>query len=189
MIKKALLGLSYLVFPTSFAHDTQEAFLNIEVSKESVHVKSEFPWTIRKALFKFDSTLDNSTNTDDIQTSFIRYVQSNLILTDYEGIQLELLKVYQAENAGHSHQTNYNFIYKGEELHKVTNTLLFNINDNQKNYHSLSKTNFTTIQKRPSFILNVSDKINYYWLLLPLFSLLALLIVKLKSIFLNKSDG
>ncbi len=62
--------------------------------------------------------------------------------------------------------TNYTFVFKGSEFTKVSNTLLFNINAKQKNYHTLiinkTKETYITTVKEPSFKLENKTQMPTY---------------------------
>lgn len=156
-----------------YAHDSNQAHFKIEIQENCVVVITEFPWTIRKALLDFAPELKNSNDKDLFQTAFFNYINSTLILSDSEGNQIKLVSVKEMKNDGHSHQTNFKFTFEQSDIYRIKNFILFNVNAEQTNFHSIVKNQaeyeFITTNIDPEFIL--SNKItsnsgrNFLWLL------------------------
>ncbi|MBU2998038.1 hypothetical protein KO500_16470 [Cellulophaga baltica] len=144
------------VFFSTYAHDVKEAYFKIEESDAEILVKAEFPWTIRKAVFKFKPELKNNKSKEAIDNAFFEYVQSNLILKDLDGNTIQLLNIEASNNnAGHSHQSNFTFYFKKATLLEVQNTIMFNLSDSHTNLHSFINSGnskiYTTSLNEPSF--------------------------------------
>ena len=61
---------------------------------------------------------------------------------------------------GHSHQNDYVLTYKGNSVEEITNTIMFNINDNQVNYITVQLDGDNTPIKRKKLSLrSISLKI------------------------------
>ena len=143
----------------AYAHDSKEAFFTIPQNGKNgrVQVQAEFPWTIRTALLTYDSTLQTATSRAAFEQAMFNYVKANLILQDPNGQALALSKTYEVEHQGHSHQSNFIFEYKGNRVHQISNTMLFNVSDQQTNYHTILADNqnwaFETTVSQPAFIV------------------------------------
>jgi hypothetical protein len=165
------LLLSVLFFK-AYAHDAKEAYFKIEESEAEILVKAEFPWTIRKAVFKFKPELKNNKSKEAIDNAFFEYVQSNLILKDSNGNTIQLLNIEASnDNAGHSHQSNFIFYFEKATLFEVQNTIMLNLSDSQTNFHSFIKSGdskiYTTSLNEPSFKCKTKAVFNdKLWLLL-----------------------
>ncbi len=83
------------------------------------------------------------------------------------------------ENMGHSHQNNYHITYKGSSFERIKNTIMFNIFDNQVNYHRImaNATNnvFKTTKDQTAFELSDKKDFSNWWI----FVLIAILVVVL----------
>lgn len=121
-----------------FVHETNEAFFKFVQKQNTIEIEAEFPWTMRNALIAFNPSLENSTNKNAFENSFIEYIKANLILKDKNGDTLEYQAFQKLENNGHSHQNYYRVIFKGNDLFEITNTMMFNLNDNQINYNRIT---------------------------------------------------
>ncbi|PCJ96510.1 MAG: hypothetical protein COA50_06945 [Flavobacteriaceae bacterium] len=170
-----LLSLVCVLHSSGFAHEANEAFFKIVQKENTVEIQAEFPWTMRNALLNFNPSLKNFSSKKDFENTFIAYLKANLILTNTQGNKLNFQKFVALENMGHSHQNIYLIIFKGNELHKITNTIMFNVFDNQVNYNTLTlnseQTIFKTSKGLAYFVLK-EKKHSKYWLfsflLLPL---------------------
>ncbi len=160
------------MFFKTYAHDTKEAYFKIEESEHKILIKAEFPWTIRKAVFKFKPELKNNESKEAIDNAFFEYVQSNLILKDSDGNVIKLLNIEASnDNAGHSHQSNFIFYFEKATFFKVRNTIMFNLNDSQTNFHSFVNSGdfkiYTTSLNEPSFKCKTKAVFNdKLWMLL-----------------------
>lgn len=143
--------------PFGYAHEVNEAFFKINQKENTVEIEAEFPWTMRNALIAFNPSLENATSKKDFENTFIEYIKANLILTDKKGNKLKYQEYRELKNSGHAHQNNYLIIFKGDELYEIINTILFNVYNNQVNYHTITSNskqeNFTTKKGEQRFIL------------------------------------
>jgi len=187
MHKSFLYIVFLLIFPINiWAHDGYNAYFNIEQIEGRVIIHAELPWTIRNALLIFSPKLEKSKSKEEFEKAFFIYVKSNLILTDFNGINLDLISVYEVKKNNHSHQTNYIITYKGI-LHQVQNSILFNVNSNQINHHtfenSASKLIFKTTNNQHIFTFKENrfenQYKNYLWLL-ALFCTIPIILLKIK---------
>lgn len=151
------------------AHQTNEAFFEYNQKKNTVQVIAEFPWSMRNALIEFNHSLENSTNKKDFENTFREYINKNLILKNKNGHALQFKAFNKIENKGHSHQNNFQIIFKGNNVFEIKNTIMFNLYPNQVNYNKVSvnyKTiTFTTDKNATHFYLN-EHSYNKYWCLL-----------------------
>lgn len=147
-----------------YAHDSKEAFFTIPQDGRNgrVQVQAEFPWTIRTALLTYDTTLQTAKTRAEFDQALFNYVKANLILQDPDGQPLQLIKAYEAEAGGHGHQSNFIFEYSGNRVHQITNTMLFNLSDQQINYHTILADNqnleFETTVAQPAFVVQYVPK-------------------------------
>jgi len=151
-----------------YAHQTNEAFFTIIQKEKSIEIQAEFPWTIRNALIAFNPSLEKSTNNKDFENTFIEYIKENLILKDENGKTLKFQSFKELRNSGHSHQNDYQIIFKGSLLFEITNTIMFNIYENQVNYNTVTINSkqkiFKTKKGVTHFELIKSKKTNYWYL-------------------------
>ncbi|WP_179320436.1 DUF6702 family protein [Winogradskyella helgolandensis] len=120
----------------SFAHDANKAFFTIQQKEAMVEVTAEFPWSIRNALIDASPELENAKSQNDFDTAFFEYVQNNFQIRN-NGSSLKLLSVNDASHKGHSHQTNFVFLFQGTEFDDIKNTMMFNIYKDQENFHDV----------------------------------------------------
>ena len=169
----------------SYAHDSSKAYFNITQNSENVIVNAEFPWTIRKALLDFKPALEKAKKTQVFKAAMFDYVASSFIITNKHGSPLNLLSISTAKSTGHSHQLDYIFTFEAGKISSVTNTLLFAINNNQLNYHSVQNNDevtFVTSNEQPTYMLEQkTNNLWWLWLLVPLALLGALLYFLKKS--------
>jgi len=167
---KSIIIFILFNFLTSFgfSHDSNKAFFKINQEVKYFEIEAEFPWSIRNALLEFNPELENATSKQEFIASLKRYIAKHLILSSKSGNQFELMQLKEITNTGHSHQSNYSIIYKGEDLKTITNKLLFNINQDQQNYHQLNnddnEVKFTTFKNQPTFNLPNTQISNYWYL-------------------------
>ncbi|WP_296386289.1 hypothetical protein, partial [Winogradskyella sp.] len=71
------------------------------------------------------------------------------------------VSVKEVTSQGHSHQNNFMFVFAGNINATITNTLMFNIYDNQKNYHEVEINNkeleFLTTSEKTSFKIDLGS--------------------------------
>jgi hypothetical protein len=171
-----------------YAHESNEAFFNIVQKQNTIEIQAEFPWTMRGALIAFNPELKAASNKEAFEKTFVEYMKFNLIFTNELGERLDYSGYREMDNNGHSHQNNYLLIFNGNRFSQVTNTTMFNIYDNQVNYHTLIKNDeeytFVTNQGQPSFELPKHDSMNYWWvfmLIFPVYFLISRFLIKSKN--------
>lgn len=120
---------------TSYAHDSDKAFFDITTENNTTVVVSEFSWSIRSALKKFDPNFVNARTEEEINQVFFNYAKSHLKIFKKNGDQLKLIKVILDKNPEHHHSTNYKLIYEGKDIASITNTLLLEHIKSQENFH------------------------------------------------------
>ncbi|MEM7186264.1 MAG: DUF6702 family protein [Bacteroidota bacterium] len=138
--------MKYVVFLCSFllgnhllhAHEVNEAFFTIKKQGDQIVVETEVPWTLRNALLAFDPKLEHATSKQEFESTFFRYIQQNLIIVDAEGNIVPLIGFKELERSGHSHQNDLILWFGGTTVAKITNTVMFNIYDDQVNYTSIN---------------------------------------------------
>lgn len=154
----------------TFAHEVNKAYFNFTVKDHLVEVEAEFPWTMRNALLNFNPKLENSSNKQDFEDSFTEYIRQNLILKSSNGSNLELISFKELERKGHGHQNNYLIVFEGQNLFEITNTIMFNLYNNQVNFNSIktgsSERVFETTKGSKYFTLNKEQHSSYWYLLI-----------------------
>jgi len=175
---KIFLALSFLVLSyASFAHEPNEAFFEITQKGNTTEVIAEFPWTLRNALIEFYPSLETANSKSDFESVFIKYIKANFILTGINGKDFKFVEFEELPNDGHSHQGKYLIVFSGNDLSIVTNTLLFNMYDNQKNHHKTTinsiEDTFETALGNATFEINNPGRLSfkYWWVALVLFPL------------------
>jgi len=152
------------------AHETNEAFFAFIQKETTVEIEVEFPWTLRNALIEFNPLLENSTTKKEFENTFSNYIKETIILKDKNGKLLHYQGFIELETKGHSHQNRYLLIFKGTNLFEVINTIMFNVNDNQVNYNSITinstEMTFKTKKGSNKFYINDSTTANYSYFLL-----------------------
>lgn len=164
------IGFLFLAMTVGYAHETDEAFFKLIQKENTVEIEAEFPWSLRNALIAFDPTLATAKAKSAFENAFIAYLKANLILKSKDGRAFEFVAFTEVENNGHSHQNTYVLVYKGTDLHSVYNTLLFNINAGQENYHTLfvdtKEQAFVTTKEQEYFEWADTNIFSYWWFLL-----------------------
>lgn len=174
-----LLVISHV---NAIAHNSKEAFFVIEQKDSLVEIKAEFPWTLRNALLAFKPELEGAKNKASFEDAFFEYVKSTILLKSSNGNQLELFKVKEVENIGHSHQNNFIFLFRGNSLTEIKNEIMFNISRQQTNYHSIliagKKRKFTTSINNPKFNIREQNGNDNWWIVIFIVPLLFLVLKK-----------
>ena len=146
-----VIGFLFSVINNAFSHSPNEVSFSIYEKDTFVLVDTEFPWSIRNAVFMADSTLNESSSFDEIKVSLFNYVTQNFVMTSVDGKVIKLLKLIDLKNQGH--HENYQFVFENKEIGKIKNTLLFNFSEKQKNFHFLNlegeKTKFVLTPEFP----------------------------------------
>jgi hypothetical protein len=172
---------------SGYGHDVNIAFYKIEQKKTFVEINASFSFTLRNALLKFSPSLKNAKTKQAFENTLFNYVKANLVLIDNKGKEMEFLSFNELDNNDHSGQENIKLLFKGTNLARIKNTLIFNVVDKQINYHSIiSKSNeekdFITNRKESSFSLEAKSDLNNSFLF---FIPIAILLVFTIFFFLN----
>lgn len=181
----------FLIFFASIysvkAHDANKAFFVVTQQENEVIVEAEFPWTIRKAIFKEFPILETTKNQQVFDDIVFKYMNKYLQLYTRNNEKLLLKSVqYVKKEKGHSHQNNYVITFKGNSFFKVENRLMFNGIRNQKNYHTLllngEENQFITTEKNSWFTQKTAHKNrNLKWFTLVALASLLFIIYKKKQ--------
>lgn len=148
MIKPALILGLLISINNAFSHSPNEVSFSIYEKETSILVDTEFPWSIRNAVFIYDTTLSNKSSIEEIHASLFDYVNQNFVLKEYNGKQIKLLQVLDSKNQGH--HENFQFVFEKKAIGSIKNTLLFNFSKKQKNIHVLK-----TVGKNKKFVLTI----------------------------------
>lgn len=182
---KYLYIVLFLVCGNSiYAHEPNEAFFIFNLGEELITVQAELPWSMRNALIDYNPNLETSSNKQDFENTFVRYIKDNLILKDKNGLVLEFEKFNELNNNGHSHQNDYLLTFKGNTLVEVTNTIMFNTYTNQINYNTITwiGSKFKTSKNENSFKIVKESKLGFFqswWLyLIPILLAISMFIYK-----------
>jgi hypothetical protein len=155
MIKSALVLGLLISINCAFSHSPNEVSFSIYEKDTSILVETEFPWSLRNAVFIADSSLNDSSSYKEIKTSLFNYVNQNFVIIDVNGKQIKLLKLIDLKNQGH--HENYQFVFEKKEIGKIKNTLLFNFSSKQKNFHLFQlngkKLEFVLTKENPEKII------------------------------------
>ncbi|AUC76384.1 hypothetical protein [Olleya sp. Bg11-27] len=169
-MKYVLFSLIGLVHIFGYTHETNEAFFKITQKENTIEIEAEFPWTIRNALINYNPLLEHSVTKIDFQETFANYIKDNLILKNKSGAVLSFQDYQELENNGHSHQNNYLLLFNGTNLFEISNTIMFNIYDNQVNYNTVTvgskEKTFKTSNGASRFVLDTNNKETYWYVLL-----------------------
>lgn len=173
-----------------FAHDTNKCFFKIIQESGVIKVEAEFPWTMRNAVLEEFPELTNSKSQEDFDTALFNYIKSNFIVKN-EGENLELISVNNAPNNGHSHQNNFVFVFDGNQFNSISNTIMFNINTKQTNYHEILINNeifeYITLSKTMSFNVDlVSRRDNNFYLKIGIITIVLSILIGLTFLKFNR---
>ena len=151
------------------AHEPNVAFFKYVETETTIEVHAEFPWTLRNALLKFNPDLEHATSREEFEQALLSYIKRHLVLQNENGEGLQLIEIKTVQNKQHSHQNNFVLIFQGIGLKQVTNSIMFDLNENQSNYNTFesltSKTTFKTTKTNRGFILERNHFFNYLYVL------------------------
>ena len=172
MIIRVLCILIFLCLSRiyGYAHEVNKAFFQITEKDGFTEVRAEFPWTLRDALLDYNPDLNTPSVTKaDFETTFVHYMDANLLLLNVQGAQLPLLHFNEIQDGGHSHQNTYLITYDGTGVVEVSNSVMFNIFDNQINYNDAvvgsQSYSFKTSLGSSGVILESAKSFSYFWLI------------------------
>ncbi len=178
---KIIFSLLLIIPLLGKSHSPDVAFFHISEKNDSIIIKAELPWTIKRGLITYSPKLKNSKSIVDYKKEFFNYVKESLILTDKNNVTLKLhtVKEYTLKGA-HQDQNNFTFSYSGNSLSSVKNTLLFNVFTSQRNFHYISGDDDEKVTKldQPIFKLKSSDtSLIYILVTLSLLVIIGLIII------------
>lgn len=161
MSKSTLIIMFFFISTIGFGHETNKAFFEI-INKDSiVEFHCEFPWTIRRSLMAFDTSLVNSKSKKDFENAFKKYIKENLTPSNSDGINLKFVGFTKVKNEGHSHANKYLITFRGSDIKTLKNTIMFNIFNNQENHHTYKSNNrdfsFSTKNAKPNVNLSIEE--------------------------------
>lgn len=153
-IAHLLVLMSMLTSILGYAHDADKAYFEIQEETGNVVVFAGFPWSIRRVL---DNIKTENNNNQDLQDKLFTYVKENLILEKKNGARLPIIAIQLSKNRNEAHHgsINYKITFEGNQLFRVTNTLMCDYYKDQLNYHTLfdlPDSKITNIEN-PSFII------------------------------------
>lgn len=151
------------------AHDAHQAFFGIrETELKLINIKADFPWTLREALIQFDSNLLVDKQEEVWRSALERYIIQNFIVYNSNGIPLKFLSIEESTSSHGGHAIQYNFSLEWGEIGEIENRLMFNINEDQENYHKISGNQgdieFVTTTNNPNYIFDQSKKTIFYFI-------------------------
>ncbi|MEM9052008.1 MAG: hypothetical protein AAGC47_08160 [Bacteroidota bacterium] len=171
-------------------HSPHQAHFTIEQASDKVIVMAEFPWTLRNALFEYSPELKEAREAEQFNLTLKDYVNENLILRNDLGAKIPLLNVEEIEDHGHSHSGTYLLTYAPDNVASVQNSLMFNLSEKHKNFHSLTTESavlkFQTNHSSLDFEVTVREDKGTSWYLF-LFLLVPLIIAVVKTTLSRKS--
>lgn len=145
IIKTALLCLSTSIILS--AHKPNLAYFKAQKKGKAIEIIAELPWTFRPALLKEFPDLEDKKSPTEFKKAIFKYFKKNIVVEgSNQKIKLEeVLKIEQE----HSHSVAYKLIYKSNSDFKklvITNTCLFEINDDQRNVNSFIYSDEKNVQ-------------------------------------------
>ncbi len=158
-MKKLFVTLSIGLFSlvnVALAHSPKETYALLEIKNEKLSVTLDLPWSLNNALKE-----NNPHILDDIDEElFIEFAKA-YITSNFEvrkGGELVRPTNLEILEGDHFHNARINIEFPCDELQglSIKNTLLFNINTNQRNYHEVKigntrPINYITFQELQSF--------------------------------------
>lgn len=154
MISYLLVIMSIFNSVLIYAHDADKAYFEIQEETGNVVVFAGFPWSIKKVL---DNVKTDNNNNQDLHDKLFAYVKDNLILEKENGVRLSIIDIQIDKNKKEAHHgsINYKITFKGNQLYKVTNTLMCDFFKDQLNYHAIfdSPDTEVTSSENSSFII------------------------------------
>ncbi|MDW7690388.1 hypothetical protein R9C00_23490 [Flammeovirgaceae bacterium SG7u.111] len=140
----------------ALAHSPKETYATLEIKNSNLIVTLDVPWSINNALREGNPYIK-----DDIDEDvFIEFAKTYLILNFEVRKEEELVRPTNIEilEGDHFHNARISIEFPCSELAglSIKNTLLFNLNPNQRNYHKVKITdatpkNYITFQELPTF--------------------------------------
>lgn len=191
-MKGKFIWVYFILYLTKgYGHDAHVAFFEIQVvDSKSINIIVDFPWTLRDALLQYDSTLLNDKGAENWRKSFERYVLEHLSIYDVEYHPIKLLGIEVLPNSESSHSVRYKFQFEGGVISEIENRLMFNLNPNQVNYHTLKNKSdeieFVTNAHSPKFQPKEIELVNYYFTILVIGSIFLSLLLRMTKLKIEK---
>ena len=140
------------------AHRPSESHTKIQLEKGKLTALLELPWSIAEALKKDHPTLEAGASRQAFMQGLHSYVERNFEIT-YQKEKL-LLEGFEHLAGEHEHSAVLELTYSVDQLEGVhiRNTLMFNLNARQKNYHKVflatgEELQFTTKVNAADFVV------------------------------------
>lgn len=183
MKKIGMIFISQILVLSSYAQDDQMAYFTYYVNN-SIQVEAELPESIDEALIAFDPTLKIAASQADYEETLMEYLSDHLILENEDGDTLAIssMKIIDEDS---SHEDNLLLLtYEGDDLATVTNTILFDANEEQINYntviHSAGQSDFKSTPEKAQFKVSSQFAFRYLYLFIIAIPLVLLFIAETK---------
>ncbi len=164
------------------AHNPSKTYMTMKAQNGQLQVQLELPWSITEAVKKEFPEIGDNTSKEEFMEFVFEYVVRNFKISK-NGIEYQIIKS-EFLPGDHSHSTTLelSFPLKTIKGTQIINTLMFNLNEKQKNYHTIilqddTEFSFISTKKYPQFFVteNAINKGKNNSLLL-IFSLMFVLI-------------
>lgn len=180
---KFICFCSILYLARGYCHEGNTAYFEIQVvDSEPIIIIADFPWTLRDALIEFDSTLLLDRREETWKNSFKNYISQYLKFYENNLQQLKLIRIDVLPGTQSSHSIKYKLQFEEGKISKIDNRLMFNINTDQVNYHSIKSKSgeieFATNVQSPRYKLRNIKFLNFYSLLLVFGSIFLFLLIR-----------
>lgn len=176
--------VALVVIIAMYAQDDHIAYFTYYVNT-TIQVEAELPSTIDEVLEEFNPELKSSNCPIEFEETLKEYIADNLILEDEDGDTLQVADIELLENDSSLEEDTYLLTYEGDELTAVTNTVLFDVNNDQVNYntviHSAGQSDFKSTSKKASFKLSSQAVFRYLYLFIIGIPLAILFLAEIKS--------
>ena len=167
-----LVLLAMCISSFGYAQEANSAFFSIIEEENTVEIEAVIPSVIREAILAYYPKMENFDNPEDYGAALFAYLDNHLKLYDTGGKQMDLQTVDRTQSDSYPNQNNYRLVYDGNGLQEVSNSILFELDAKQKNYHSIlidDKTlEHTTTEQAEDFTVNITNDYvkSYWWLML-----------------------
>ena len=177
-----LLSLITISFLSAFANDSNEAFFTIQENESNILVHAELPWTIRNALYQYKPELEFSQDQTAFDDAFFDYVRSTITFLDSNQDSIKLIAVIKDYVEGDSLLSNYIFEFEKGRVFIVSNSLMFNIYNDQENHHTIFRRtvpiSFTTSIEQAAYYVEKPFNKRYYLFSIPLIFLVGFVVIR-----------
>ncbi|MFT4970079.1 MAG: hypothetical protein ACI9O4_001831 [Chitinophagales bacterium] len=167
---------------SAFANDSNEAFFAIQENESNILVRAELPWTIRNALYQYKPELEFSQDQTAFDDAFFDYVRSTITFLDNNQDSIKLIAVFKDFDEGDSLLSNYIFEFEKGRVFIVSNSLMFNIHNDQENHHTVFRSalpiSFTTSMEQVDYYVEKPFNKRYYLFSIPIIFLLGFVVIR-----------